>query len=180
MILGCVLAGGQSTRFGSDKALAELGGNTLLSGAVAALSACCAAVVVAGRDAAPVPILPDYPRGGMGPLGGIAAALRHAGDNGFDAVLTCGVDSPGLPGDLLAALSPAPSFVEGQPVIGLWPVSAAPVVAEILAGDGKHSLRALAERLGARAVRLAVEPANINTLADLKKLSAALEHRHGL
>ena len=85
-----------------DKALAELGGDTLLSGAVAALSACCAAVVVVGRDAAPAPVLPDYPRGGMGPLGGIAAALRHARDNGFDAVLTCGVDSPGLPGDLLA------------------------------------------------------------------------------
>jgi hypothetical protein len=34
VILGCVLAGGQSSRFGSDKALAELGGHTLLARAV--------------------------------------------------------------------------------------------------------------------------------------------------
>ena len=34
MILGVVLAGGKSTRFGSDKALAELGGRTLLARAV--------------------------------------------------------------------------------------------------------------------------------------------------
>ena len=46
----------------------------------------------------------------------------------FDAVLTVGVDSPGLPGDLLERLSPAPAFVAGQPVIALWPVSAATAV----------------------------------------------------
>ena len=34
MILGAVLAGGKSTRFGSDKAVAVLGGETLLMRAV--------------------------------------------------------------------------------------------------------------------------------------------------
>jgi hypothetical protein len=78
MILGAVLAGGQSSRFGSDKALAELDGRTLLARAVEALQAQCDAVVVVGREDAPVPTLPDRPRPGMGPLGGIAAALHHA------------------------------------------------------------------------------------------------------
>jgi molybdopterin-guanine dinucleotide biosynthesis protein A len=80
MILGAVLAGGQSSRFGSDKALAELDGRTLLARAVEALQAQCDAVVVVGREDAPVPTLPDRPRPGMGPLGGIAAALHHAAD----------------------------------------------------------------------------------------------------
>ena len=49
MILGCVLAGGQSQRFGSDKALAELAGRSLLARAVDALWGWCEAVVVVGR-----------------------------------------------------------------------------------------------------------------------------------
>ncbi|HMP57293.1 MAG TPA: NTP transferase domain-containing protein, partial [Novosphingobium sp.] len=58
MILGCVLAGGQSSRFGSDKALAELGGRSLLALAVDALSGWCETVVVAGREVAPATCLP--------------------------------------------------------------------------------------------------------------------------
>lgn len=176
MILGCVLAGGQSTRFGSDKALAELAGRTLLARAVDTLSGWCDHVVVVGRAEAPAPTLPDWPRPGMGPLGGIAAALRLARDAGYDAVLTCGVDSANLPADLPDLLTPSPAFVADQPVIGLWPAGAGAAIEAILAADGRHSMRALAERLGARSVRLQAECANINTPADL----AALERRHGL
>lgn len=174
-ILGCVLAGGQSTRFGSDKALAVLDGQTLLATAVATLAAWCAEVVVVGRAEAPAPTLPDWPRPQMGPLGGIAAALRHAAETGHAAVLTCGVDSAGLPADLLERLSPAPAYVAQQPVIALWPVATLAAVEAILAGDGRHSLHALAQRTGARGVELACAPANINTPADL----AAAAKRQG-
>ncbi len=176
MILGVVLAGGQSTRFGSDKALAELDGRTLIARAVDALSGWCEHVVVVGRETAPAPTLPDWPRHGMGPLAGIAAALHLARDEGYEAVLSCGVDSTRLPEDLPDLLSPAPAYVEGQPVIGLWPVSAAGAIEAILTGSGRHSMLAFAEAVGARAVKCAADPANINTPADL----AALEKRHGL
>ena len=53
MILGVVLAGGQSTRFGSDKAMAELGGRTLLARAFDTLSGFCELVIVAGRERGP-------------------------------------------------------------------------------------------------------------------------------
>jgi molybdopterin-guanine dinucleotide biosynthesis protein A len=82
-------------------------------------------------------------------------------------VLTCGVDSLGLPEDLLARLSPAPAYVEGQPVIGLWPASAVSAIEAILEGQGRHSMRAFAEQIGARAVKLPADPANINTPEDL-------------
>lgn len=176
MILGAVLAGGQSSRFGSDKALAVLDGETLIARAVDALSGWCEKVVVVGREHGPAPCIADWPGPGMGPLGGIAAALRLAVEEDFAAVLTVGVDCPDLPGDLPALLAPAPACFAAQPVIGLWPASAAAAVEEILRGTGKHSLRALAERLGARMVQLASDPANINTPHDL----AELEKRHGL
>ena len=168
MILGVVLAGGQATRFGSDKALAELDGHTLLARAVDLLSGWCEYVVVAGRETAPAPTLPDWPQAWMGPLGGIAAALHLAADEGYEAVLSVGVDSIGLPDDLLERLNPAPAYVLAQPVIGLWPASAVAAIEAILEGSGRHSMLALAEALGARAVVLPAKPFNINTISDLK------------
>lgn len=176
MILGCVLAGGQSSRFGSDKALAELDGRSLIARAVDTLAGWCEYVVVVGRETAPAPCLPDWPRPGMGPLGGIAAALHLARDEGYHFVLTCGVDSLDLPDDLPALLTPAPAYLEGQPVVGLWPASAAETIAAILTSPGRHSMRQFAEALGARPVKLACEPANINTPTDLSEA----EKRHGL
>ena len=176
MILGAVLAGGKSSRFGSDKALAEVAGHTLIAQAVDALSGWCDHVIVVGRETAPAPTLPDWPAAGMGPLGGIAAALRHAENAGYETVLTCGVDSLGLPEDLPALLAPAPAYFADQPVIGLWPASAAATVCAILESDARHSMLAFAAAIGARAVKSDHKPANINTPADL----AAAETRHRL
>jgi molybdopterin-guanine dinucleotide biosynthesis protein A len=169
-ILGAVLAGGQSSRFGSDKALAVVDGHTLLEGAVDRLSHWCGAVIAVGRDGGPVPVVADWPDAGMGPLGGIAAALRHGRNNGFAVVLTMGVDTLGLPDDLPERLLPAPAYVKDQPVVGAWPVSALEAVEAILTGDGRHSMRAFAEAVGARAVRLAEPTININRPEDLDAL----------
>lgn len=172
MILGAVLAGGQSSRFGSDKALAALGGRTLLVRAVAALEAQCDGVIVVGRGD-----VSDRPRPGMGPLGGINAALHHAASHGYGEVLTCGVDCGGLGPDARAELAPAPAYVADQPVIGLWPASAAPALDAFLATDAKHSMRAFAAMIGARPVTLSAKTANINTREDL---ASAQEHLDGL
>jgi len=176
MILGVVLAGGESSRFGGDKALAELGGHTLLGIAVDELSGWCEQVVIAGREIGPAPCIPDWPQPGMGPLAGVAAGLHYAQDMDFETVLTCGVDAPDLPENLLAMLSPAPRYLEQQPVIGHWPASAAHQAETILESDGRHSMRAFAEAIGAQAVKSPAKPANINTQADL----AAAEKRNGI
>lgn len=171
-VLGAVLAGGRSSRFGSDKALARYQGKPLMDHAIDALASQCDMVVVVGREGG----VPDWPQPGCGPLGGLGGALRHARANAFDAVLSCGVDAPGVPADLRMSLTPAPAYVASQPVLGLWPVSAAGVLEQILTGSGRHSVLAFAEAAGARAVKLASEPANVNTPEDL----ARLEQPHGL
>ncbi len=175
MILGAVLAGGQSSRFGSDKALAECRGQTLLAHAVDTLSGWCEYVIVVGRATAPAPTLPDWPRTGMGPLAGIAAALHYARDEGYEFVLTCGVDSFGLPDDLPELLKPPPAFLETQPIIGLWPAGVAGTVEGILHAEGSHSLKRLTAAIGARPVRSVADPANINTQADLVALQKRRE-----
>jgi molybdenum cofactor guanylyltransferase len=172
MMLGCVLAGGLSSRFGSDKALAEIAGHTLLALAVDSLSGWCEHVIVVGRETAPAPTVPDWPKAGMGPLAGIAAALHFARDEGYEAVLTCGVDSAGLPDDLPTLLGPAPAYLADQPVIGVWPATASGTLDAILSAEGRHSMLQFAEMIGARAVKLAQKPANINTPADLARIAA--------
>jgi len=176
VILGVVLAGGRSTRFGSDKALAELGGHTLLARAFDTLTGFCELTVIAGRERGPGHCIPDWPRAGMGPLGGIAAALRLARDESYDSVMSCAVDSLRLPDDLLERLGPAPAYLEAQPVVGHWPVSALETIEAILLGEGKHSMLAFAGAIGATPVKIDTKPANINTPADL----AAMEQDDGI
>ena len=177
MILGVVLAGGRSSRFGSDKALAELGGRTLLARAFDVLSGYCELVVVAGRERGPGHrCIPDWPQDGMGPLGGLAAALRLARDEGYDSVLSCGVDSVGLPSNLLERLSPPPAYLETQPVVGHWSPGTLDALEALLLSDAPHSMHAFVGAIGATAVKSGARTANINTPADL----AAMEQDNGI
>jgi molybdopterin-guanine dinucleotide biosynthesis protein A len=174
-VLGAVIAGGKSTRFGSDKAVAQFRGRSLIDHAIAAVSEHCSHVVVCGREHGGMPTISDQPSPGMGPLGGVAAALLEAQALGLSAVLTVPCDTIEMPQDILQTLAPYPSYVESLPVIGLWPASAADDALAVLETDGKHSMKAFATRISARAVQLQREPVNINTAADLERVE-----RHGL
>lgn len=169
-LLGAVLAGGRATRFGSDKALALLDGLALIDRVLAALAPQVAGVVVCGRTHPPWESIGDRPAPGLGPLGGLCAALLHAADHGFDAVMSAPCDLPGLPDDLAAALGDGPSFVADGPVVGCWPTSLGPALRDRLHSGGDRSMRGWAAAAGARAVTLAVPLSNINHPRDLERL----------
>ncbi|UYY59088.1 molybdenum cofactor guanylyltransferase [Sphingomonas sp. S2-65] len=166
--LGVVLAGGKSSRFGSDKAVAMLSGRPLIAHALDNLRRHAEAVAVAGRHVADVVSVEDRPSPGLGPLGGLCGALAYAAQHGFGQVLTCGVDCPDLPADVLDR---APSYLEGQPVIGLWPADALGALEHFIATDPRRSVRGFGERIGARAIRSSTAAPNINTPADLAALA---------
>jgi len=174
-VLGAIIAGGKSTRFGSDKARASLNGRMLIDHVTDTLADMAGEIVVVGRQHVALRSIADQPRHGMGPLGGIAAALIEARAQGYSAVLTAPCDAVDLPADLLTRLFPYPAYVESLPVIGLWPAYAADDALAILDGEGPHSMRAFATRISARAVKLPREPVNINTAADLERVE-----RHGI
>ncbi|WP_033922162.1 molybdenum cofactor guanylyltransferase [Sphingomonas sp. 37zxx] len=167
-LLGAILAGGLSRRFGSDKAQALLDGTPLIDRVIAALTPQVDAVILCGR----APGLADRPPGGLGPLAGLNAALHHAQALGFDAVLSVPCDAPYLPGDLRLILGEGPAFIADQPVIGLWPASLAARLDLHLSTDGDRSLRGWARIAGA-AARSAPPIANINTAADLAALGTS-------
>jgi len=166
-LLGAILAGGQARRFGSDKAQALYHGTRLIDRVAAALLAQCGALVVCGREEPGFRCLPDWPEAGLGPLGGLAAALRHAEDQGFAFVLSAGVDAPDLPHALSVMLAgEGAAIVESQPVVGLWPVALAPALESFLAGGGR-SLYRFADAIGARRVELPASLMNVNRPEDL-------------
>jgi len=162
------LAGGQSTRFGSDKALALLDGRPLIEHAAAALAPHVEKLVVCGRSDPRWTCLPDQPAPGMGPLGGLAAALLHARDEGFDGVLSTGCDMPSLPRELAETLiGDGPAVVEGQQLIGYWP---ADLAGRLLDHLGRCTRRSIKEWMAVAEPHIVV-PAdplpNINRPDDL-------------
>ncbi|HEU5067115.1 MAG TPA: molybdenum cofactor guanylyltransferase [Sphingomicrobium sp.] len=170
-LLGAVIAGGQSRRFGSDKALAEVGGRCLLEHVIAGLSAQTDFVVICGREVSGHTCFADHPEPGLGPLGGLAAALHVAAMQGFHAVLTSACDTPDVPADLAEALAgQSPAVITGQPLFGFWPAALSVELDAYLAAGQSRAVSHWADWAGARRVRLIGEIANINTPADLTAL----------
>lgn len=133
--LAVLLAGGQNTRYGAPKALAEIGGRTILERGLGALEAAVEdeAVIVA-NDPEPYrragrTIRPDV-RPGAGVLGGILTAVTWAAEHERDAALVLACDMPFVPAPLLRRLARAASrdgvtVPESEGPRGLEPLCAA-------------------------------------------------------
>ncbi|MFY9903631.1 MAG: molybdenum cofactor guanylyltransferase [Terriglobales bacterium] len=100
---GFVLAGGKSSRMGTDKAFLEFGGQTLLERALAVVAASCERVTIVGdpsKFGSYGTVIADvFP--GCGPLGGIHAALVQST---AELNLMVAVDMPFVTAELLAFL----------------------------------------------------------------------------
>jgi molybdopterin-guanine dinucleotide biosynthesis protein A len=99
--LGAVLAGGSSSRMGSDKAALTYLDIPFIDHVVGTLSVVLRDVVVCGGSyAGPLEVLAD-PIPDAGPLAGILAALEHAAGR---PVFVCAVDLPLVSASLVSSL----------------------------------------------------------------------------
>ena len=151
-----ILAGGDSSRMGQDKATLVLDGATLLQHAVAAVEPLFPHVLVSVRQ----------PRAGLawpqvcdlyadsGPLAGLAAGLEQAGTSWVFA-LAC--DMPYVSGKVVEALAvyrdgcqAVVPLVDGhpQPLAAFYAESALPVMRAALR-EGEKRLRSVLQRLDA-------------------------------
>ena len=166
-ILGAIIAGGASRRFGSDKALALIHGRPMLSHVCDALRRHVTALVICGRAWPGELSIPDLRHDRLGPLAGLEAALDHAMRHNFHAVLTTPVDTLPLPENLLESLrGDSPAVYERQHVIGYWPARCRDALSAYLAAGRRD----VAGWIGQSRARLVVEPdclQNVNVPADL-------------
>ena len=149
-----VLAGGRSSRFGSDKALADFGGEPLIARVVRTLRPLFAEVIIAAKDDRYARFAPTVRDGSdaQTPLAGLAAGLRAAS---FDVVFACAADMPfvadaaliaALEAALLDCAMPRHAGVL-QPLAALWRRSACLSVCDELLRAGSPGPRAVASRV---------------------------------
>ena len=150
-----ILAGGDSLRMGQDKANLVLGGQTLLQTVSENMGQLFPRVLVSvrqPRDETDLPQVSDGMKDG-GPLAGLAAALAQA-DTSWVFAVAC--DMPFVASRVVEYLwqqrgecQAVVPVVGGQPqpLAAFYARACSGAISEILASQGKHSLRALLERL---------------------------------
>lgn len=144
-----------------------MGGVRLIDRVADALGSQTTALIVCGRIEPGFGCVPDEPETGIGPLGGLNAALSFAETHGFIHVLSAGVDAPNLPPNLAAQLSgEGAAIVANQPVVGLWPVTVRDDLQDFIAGGGR-ALYGFSDLVSARRVTVDPPLLNVNTPDDL-------------
>jgi len=186
-IAGLVLAGGQSRRFGREKAAEPLNGRPMLAWSLAALDACCEGVAVsaaAGSRAEALAradgrrVVHDTAHFPAGPLAGLAAGLAWAAGEGFDLLVTTPCDTPLISDREIRTLIDASGgrraayAITADGAHGLcaaWPVSIGEMLTSELTAGRHPAVLGLLRTAEATAVPFA-DPRvfrNVNTQEDL-------------
>jgi molybdenum cofactor guanylyltransferase len=169
---GVLLVGGDSTRFGSPKALARLEGRTLAEIGWETLSFCDERLAVgktADRLDLPFRLIDDA-TDVRAPIAGVVAGLRAAAN---DVCVVLPVDMPRVGTEELAALADAcvdAAVPQTGPLPGAYRRSKLQVLERRLAA-GELALRDALDELVVRVVRLPPDSlANVNTPDDLRSI----------
>lgn len=185
-MIGVVLAGGASSRFGGQaKGLAHFRGRAMALAVADMLAAFCARVVIeaqpdAGYGALGLPLAHAAAgHEGKGPLAGLAAGLSLAGGDAAVAFAPC--DMPLLTPAVYQALTAAgaggayaKTAAGVEPLVAVLPGKALPTLLRALDREPPRT-HVVLDQAGARTV-LFEDPApftNVNTPADLERLSRA-------
>ncbi len=163
-VLAGVLAGGRSTRFGSDKALADVDGAPMAARVADVLVQAGCEVLLVARHARHLGIAeliePDGPRH---PLFGVATLLREAEARGRPGAFVATCDAWPLQAHMVEHLLETGSLAASTPLLGWWP---------LLAPTGAVTLEVchLAAERGARvrdvAVALALPTRDVGTVGN--------------
>ena len=196
-ILGIILAGGKSSRFGEDKSTAKLGNKTLLDHTVSKIENEFNEILVISNNKDfnfknnKIHILGDCIEGQLGPLVGILTAMKWVTKNKkkYKWIASFPCDTPFFDIKLISELkikvketSKKLIFLNSNKkrhnIFGLWSLD----LIEILEKDLKNSIRKVelwADKIGYENININEEKfdrfLNINTKKDLEKAKENLD-----
>ena len=189
-ILGTVLAGGKSQRFGEDKSQVKLGGKLLIDYILAEIIDEFNEVLVVSnnlidfRQSQKISLIKDFEKD-LGPLGGVLTAMKWVKDNNKDYqwISTFPVDTPFFKNEILKDFLKRINMKEGKlffiksndtrhNIFGLWSLDLMDKLEEDL-NKGERKVEDWANSIGVKNINMKFENKdpffNINTKEDLKK-----------
>jgi molybdopterin-guanine dinucleotide biosynthesis protein A len=197
--LGLILAGGLARRMGGgDKALLQIGSETILDRVLARLAAQCERIILNANgepsrfERFSLPVVADDIPDFAGPLAGILAGLDWVSENAkpIEWIVSVPGDCPFAPRDLVARLhtarreagTPLACAKSGDwrhPVAALWPLSLRDDLRRALVDEGLHKIEIWTGRHGVAIAEWPDRPVdpffNVNRpedLAEAERLAA--------
>ena len=188
-ITGIVLAGGKSSRMGSDKGLLKMDSKTFVEKVIAAVKPLVNEIIIVSNN-------PEYDQFGYhrieddikdsGPLAGLYSGLKHSNSE-FNLVLSC--DIPMIKTEILIKLIEADykkyevtqikSHNKTMPLIAIYQKQCMHKCLELLQ-QGERRLRVAVNQLKTKTISIDLEldpfVKNVNTKEDLKTINHAIEH----
>ena len=189
-ILGVVLAGGKSQRFGEDKSQVKLGDKLLIDYILSEIIDEFNEVLVVSnnlidfKQSEKISLIKDFKKD-LGPLGGVLTAMKWVKDNNKDYqwISTFPVDTPFFKNEILKDFLKRINMKEGKlffinsndtrhNIFGLWSLDLMDKLEEDL-DKGERKVEVWANSIGVKNINMKFENKdpffNINTKEDLKK-----------
>ena len=195
-ILGTVLAGGKSQRFGEDKSQVKLGDKLLIDYILSEIIDEFNEVLVVSnslinfKESEKISLIKDFKKD-LGPLGGVLTAMKWVKDNNKDYqwISTFPADTPFFKNQILKDFLNKINIEESKlffiksnntrhNIFGLWSIDLMDKLEEDL-NKGERKVEVWANSIGVKSINMKFENEdpffNINTKDDLKKAMEKLE-----
>ena len=197
-ILGVILAGGRSSRFGSNKADAHLGDKTLLEHTISKVEKNFLEVlIVSNKESIKINkknvfLVKDFIKGQLGPLIGILSAMKWIEQNNkkYKWIATFPCDTPFFDDSIIEKLKNCSisndnllfflnSRKKRHNIFGLWSLKLIDILEEDIRSNNFRKVELWADKIGVQKIEVNTEGfdkfLNINTLGDLEDAKKNLD-----
>ena len=197
-ILGVILAGGKSSRFGSNKADAHLGDKTLLEHIISKVEKNFLEVLIVSNKGSikinkkNVFLVKDFIKGQLGPLIGILSAMKWIEQNNkkYKWIATFPCDTPFFDDSIIEKLKNCSisndhllfflnSRKKRHNIFGLWSLKLIDILEEDIRSNNFRKVELWADKIGMQKIEVNTEGfdkfLNINTLGDLEDAKKNLD-----
>ena len=196
-ILGTVLAGGKSQRFGEDKSQVKLGGKLLIDYILSEIIDEFNEILVVSnnlinfKECKKISLIKDFKKD-LGPLGGVLTAMKWVKENNKDYqwISTFPADTPFFKNQILKDFLKKINIEEGKlffiksnntrhNIFGLWSIDLMDKLEEDL-NKGERKVELWANSIGVKTINIEFQNEdpffNINTKEDLEKAKDRLKN----